>query len=234
VNRSNHWIELDFNGITSNRDGIGSIVTVTAGSKQQRKERNGGNHRWSKNNQRLHSGLRPTRWRTLRSGGLAVRSPPIPTSVPITSTGVRGWQHHAVASRQPALSPCGPGHLQQGNGPRVIHLEELRHRHLAGPVTAGGGAWVVYKGDVQSDQAFTSVTGFSIESNDTLNVSDPSKIVYSLGVGNTSDDGFDFKFPAGAAVCFNRTAPTNLPVFLGSSRTLISVPLNLETLGACN
>ena len=101
-------------------------------------------------------------------------------------------------------------------------------------MTPGGGSWVVYKGDVQSDQNFTSVTGFSIEANDTLNVSDPRKVVYSLGVGTTSEDGYDFKVPAGASVCFNRTAPTNLPVYLGLSRTQMTVPFNLETLGACN
>ena len=95
-------------------------------------------------------------------------------------------------------------------------------------MTSGGGSWVVYQGNVQSDQNFTSVTGFSIEANDTLNVSDPSRIVYSLGVGGTSEDGYDFKFPAGAAVCFNRTAPTSLPVYLGLSRTQMSVPFDLD------
>jgi len=101
-------------------------------------------------------------------------------------------------------------------------------------VTGGGNSWVVYKGDVQSDQTFTSVTGFSIEANDTLNVSDPGKIVYSLGVGGASEDGYDFKFLVGAAVCFNRTAPTSMPVYLGLSRTEMSVPFSLETLGPCN
>jgi hypothetical protein len=54
---SNHWIELDLVGTTSNRDGQGSLVYVTAGGTTQYREQNGGYHRWSQNFRRLHVGL---------------------------------------------------------------------------------------------------------------------------------------------------------------------------------
>ena len=53
----NGWIELDLTGVTSNRDGIGAIVTVMAGGKSQRREQTGGYHRWAQHDPRLHFGL---------------------------------------------------------------------------------------------------------------------------------------------------------------------------------
>jgi hypothetical protein len=135
---------------------------------------------------------------------------------------------------EPAQSPCGPPIYNKATEQALFIWKNCANDTWRVRVTAGGANWVVHKGDVQSDQNFTSVTGFSIEANDTLNVSDPARIVYSLGVGGSAEDGYDFSFPAGAAVCFNRTDPTSLPVYLGASRTVMSVPFDLETLGACN
>lgn len=53
----NHWIEIDLEGITSNRDGIGAQVLVTAGGVTQLRERTGGVHRHAQNNKRIHFGL---------------------------------------------------------------------------------------------------------------------------------------------------------------------------------
>jgi len=53
----NTWIEFDLVGTTSNRDGIGSRVYVTAGGVTQYREQNGGYHRWSQNFMRVHAGL---------------------------------------------------------------------------------------------------------------------------------------------------------------------------------
>jgi hypothetical protein len=57
LGNGNRWLELDLVGRTSNCDGVGAIVTVTAGGVAQRKEQNGGYHRWAQNDQRLHFGL---------------------------------------------------------------------------------------------------------------------------------------------------------------------------------
>ena len=232
---TNNSIELDFAGTTSNRDGIGAIVTVTAGGVPQRKERNGGFHRWSQHDPRLHFGLASNstadievRW---PSGALTTYSNVAANHLyRVSETG----SIETVVPGQPTSSSCGPPAYNKATERAVFIWKNCGTDTWQVRVTPGGGTWVVYKGDVQSDQNFTSVTGFSVEANDTLNVSDPSKIVYSLGVSNTSEDGFDFKFPAGAKVCFNPTAPTNLPVYLGLSRTQMSVPFDLDTLGACN
>jgi hypothetical protein len=53
----NHWLELDLQGVASNRDGVGAKVYVTAGGVVQYREQNGGYHRWSQNYSRIHVGL---------------------------------------------------------------------------------------------------------------------------------------------------------------------------------
>jgi hypothetical protein len=53
----NHWLEIDLEGVRSNRDGIGSSVELEAGGVVQRREQRGGMHGYAQNHQRLHFGL---------------------------------------------------------------------------------------------------------------------------------------------------------------------------------
>jgi hypothetical protein len=57
LGNGNTWIEFDLVGTTSNRDGIGAKLYVTAGGVTQYREQNGGFHRWSQNFMRVHAGL---------------------------------------------------------------------------------------------------------------------------------------------------------------------------------
>ena len=102
-------------------------------------------------------------------------------------------------------------------------------------MTAGGG-YSVYEGEVVANQAFSSVTPISLESNDTVNfTADPTRISYSLHMGAQWEDGFDFSYPAGASVCFgfDFTYPAGAAIYVGAARTPVSAPYNLETLGPC-
>jgi hypothetical protein len=53
----NHWIEIDLEGVISNRDGIGASVELEAGGVVQRREQRGGMHGYAQNHQRIHFGL---------------------------------------------------------------------------------------------------------------------------------------------------------------------------------
>ena len=53
----NHWLEIDLEGIASNRDGIGAKVYVTARGVTQLRQRSGGMHDGVQNDSRLHFGL---------------------------------------------------------------------------------------------------------------------------------------------------------------------------------
>ena len=54
---NNHWLLLDLEGVTSNKDGFGAKVIVSAGGVSQLREQNGQYHRWSHDHKRLHFGL---------------------------------------------------------------------------------------------------------------------------------------------------------------------------------
>lgn len=54
---SNHWLELDFQGTTSNRDGIGVHIMLMAGGIKQVRTQNGGMHYMAQHHQRVHFGL---------------------------------------------------------------------------------------------------------------------------------------------------------------------------------
>ncbi len=47
------------------------------------------------------------------------------------------------------------------------------------------------------------------------------------------EDGFDFRFPATANVCFQVQSPANAAVFVGANRASVDEPLDLNTLGPC-
>ena len=53
----NHWLEIDLEGVFSNRDGIGAKVYVTAGGVTQLRQQGGGMHQKVQNDSRLHFGL---------------------------------------------------------------------------------------------------------------------------------------------------------------------------------
>ena len=57
LGNDNHWLEIDLEGVESNRDGIGAQVLVKAGGITQLREQTGGIHNGAQNDQRIHFGL---------------------------------------------------------------------------------------------------------------------------------------------------------------------------------
>jgi FG-GAP-like repeat/ASPIC and UnbV len=53
-----HWLGIELRGTSSNRDGIGARIEVTAGGRRQIREHGGGMHRYSQNHG-IHFGLGP-------------------------------------------------------------------------------------------------------------------------------------------------------------------------------
>jgi hypothetical protein len=54
---NNHWLEIDLEGVKTNRDGIGASIILEAGGTRQIREQRGGMHLLSQNHQRVHFGL---------------------------------------------------------------------------------------------------------------------------------------------------------------------------------
>ncbi len=101
-----------------------------------------------------------------------------------------------------------------------------------------GGGWTNYIGTMTTDQSFSYVTPYLLESDDILDNSDPSAIHFDIGMFNGWDDGIDFAFPEGAEICFDLSVPEEATILIGAARTPVSVPFNLtndEGIGdACN
>jgi hypothetical protein len=57
VGNSNHWLEIELEGVISNRDGIGSLILASSGGKTQMRVQGSGIHRVSQDHQRIHFGL---------------------------------------------------------------------------------------------------------------------------------------------------------------------------------
>lgn len=57
LGNSNAWLEIDLEGVLSNRDGIGAKVFITAGGITQVRQQGGGMHNRTQNHKRLHFGL---------------------------------------------------------------------------------------------------------------------------------------------------------------------------------
>jgi len=57
VGNSNNWVQIKLVGRSSGAPAIGARVRATSGGKTQIREQNGGFHRWSQNDQRIHFGL---------------------------------------------------------------------------------------------------------------------------------------------------------------------------------
>lgn len=96
-------------------------------------------------------------------------------------------------------------------------------------ITGGGTPTRLdYAGDIAVAGGLTTITPILIEASDTLDSSDPNAFVYNFIVYNNGVDGIDFTLPANA--CFTPSAPTNLPVYLGSTRAELTTDnVSLDT-----
>lgn len=241
VGNGNHWIQFDLVGTTSNRSAIGAVVTVTAGGVAQRKEQDGGYHRWSQDDQRMHFGLAGNttadieiRW---PSGNVdthigvaadnlyeiveqtSITMVDIPTSTPPSPCGTTS----AMPVFDPALDlayfvwkdSCG---------------SDMWHVRVTGGTGPGSNS---FDGRIVSNMAYPAVAGQGLEPNDILDTtSTPGVIDYHLEVAPGRMDGIDFTVAPGASVCIG--ANSNVGTALaGHDRTPVSMPFDIETLGPC-
>ena len=239
---SNQWIEIDLEGTTSNRDGLGAVITVTAGGVSQRFENNGGYHRWSQNDQRTHVGL--------AQNTTADVEVVWPTGVTETFANLAAGNVHllvegggsSVVTIPTSIAPSACG--LDGGGQPPVNFSEVEgvflwrdcadetSWHLR--ASAGLATPVTIVGSITATQDFSSVVPQSLESTDVLDfTTQPSVVSYSLEVGVGGFDGFDFSFPAGADVCFQIQSPSNEAALLGFYQTPQLGAIDLNSLGAC-
>ena len=237
----NKWAQFDLVGTTSNREGIGATVLVSAGGVQQMREKNGGYHRFSQDSGRLHFGLAShnsfdveVRWPSgavdfhqglsanalyeLTENGTAA-SKTVPTSVPQSSC-------FAAGGGRPEVNKS----VERG-----VYLwrdcANLNNWHMI--VTGGNQPSLRAIGSIVSTANFTRAVGVSVEGDDVL-VNSGSRIDFELGVGPGGDDQVNFSFPSGANVCFTLSSPNDVPVRFGHDQMTRGSPVQLSTLGSCS
>ena len=236
----NRWIELDLTGVASNRDGIGAIVTVTAGGKSQRREQTGGYHRWAQHDARLHFGL----------GANASANVTIlwPSGQLDQFTNVQANKLYEATEGNAQLRAVTPGAappppcLQVSGKPaydkdvdRAVFLwrESCSSQKWNVRVTGGAGPTLHFSGTLASSAAITNVARVLLETSDVLALSsDGETLDFVLSSAAAGQDGFSFTVDSNAANCFGVDSSVGT-VYVGASRTPFNVPFDLKTLATC-
>ena len=134
-----------------------------------------------------------------------------------------------------SIGSCGAPTYDSATGPRAVCLgRPLCARNLAGASNCRGRTQE-YSGSIVANAQFGNVSGYSLEGNDTLDLSDPSIIDFNLILSvSKGEDGFDFQMPAQGDVCLSLVGPQGVPVLVGEAATPINaLSLNLRTLAPC-
>jgi len=238
----NNWLELDLVGTTSNRDGVGARVVVTAGGVTQLREQNGGYHRWSQNDQRLHVGL----------AGNATADITIewPSGTVDTFTNVAANALYS-ATEGGSLAPvtlgppvfttleagdeCAEPGYDQDYGPAVLLWKDCSTGLWS--LRAKGGRSTETRnfvsGSIRGDAPFADVAPFDLGADDSLDNTTPEDLLFSVGVWFSNDQGFDFNTAGQTESCFDPTT-LDMPLIVGASGKRVEPPFDLLTLGECN
>lgn len=231
----NKWIEIDLQGVTSNRDGLGAkVFATTPNGLVQLREQNGGYHRWAQNHKRIHFGLA-----NQTSANIRVEWPSGQVS---NFTGVAANSIYRIVENgtitpviivPPPPSACGAPVYDKAVD-RAIFLWKDCSTGQWRMVMTSGGSTLSTSGSVVASQPIGAVAGVSIEASDVLDTSNPNQIIYSLVSAGAAQDGFNFTPASDAAVCFGSGAPAGTQVLVGSGRVPMTAPFNLATFAPCS
>ncbi|MCG8428711.1 MAG: FG-GAP-like repeat-containing protein [Chromatiales bacterium] len=250
-NSGNHWIELDLYGSgvgASNPNGLGARVYITAGGVTQMREQNGGYHRWSQSDQRIHFGLAGNtvvdELRIEWPGGLVETFPN--AQVPTVAVDQIYEVHEGVGTLAQVVlgggefptpqlgDECGEPEFNAGVHAGIFLWKDCTTGIWSVRATAGWSTSnITYTGSVVSDMAFASVTPVMLEGPDMLDTTVTGQILYDMMMSSGGRDGFDFELSVGASGCFDVSAPAAPQLLLGTGSVPAQWPLDLNTLGSC-
>ncbi|MGB5261162.1 MAG: ASPIC/UnbV domain-containing protein, partial [Gammaproteobacteria bacterium] len=186
LGNGNHWLEIDLEGIRSNRDAIGAEVLATANGMTQMRYQGGGMHRFSQNHSRIHFGL---------AGNTTVDTVTVnwPSGITQTINNLPADEIvHILEPSFPALQ--GKPGYQPGQDAGLYLWKDT----FDGPYhidTNGDGAQSVFSVELITDQPIVAVTSRSLELNDSLAWSG-SHLTLDSRV-STWIDGVDVQLPPG-------------------------------------
>ncbi len=91
-----------------------------------------------------------------------------------------------------------------------------------------------FKGVFQATQAFSSFSRKSIETKDTVVLTQPDTLKTELKVWPSSYDGVDFTLAGSAGICLRSTSGAQVTVRLGVNKVARTTPVDLTGNGACS
>jgi len=209
LGNSNHWLELDLEGVRSNRDAIGARILATAGGVTQVREQGGGMHRRTQNHQRIHFGL---------AGNTKVDAVTVewPSGISQTISNLPADEIvHVVEPSVPSLQ--GKPVYQPGQDAGFYLWKDS----FDGPYrieTNGSGPVTKFSVELIADQSLAAVTPRSLEADDTLAWSGGHMTLDSRV--STWIDGVDFQLPPGTHAMFAVTqdgSPNPRQLHIGAS-----------------
>jgi len=241
VGNGNRWIQLELVGSDTNYAAIGARVRATAGGVSQIREQNGGFHRWSQNQQRIHFGLAANSsvdlvvdwprgqsqtfnnvaanriYRVVEGQGITAVTPGSARTLPAASSG----------------DECGsPTYINQVDVGLFLYKTSCSSSRWTARLI-GGQPGTTAKGRIVelSGGSLSNATRNSLESDDILSLG-ANQLDFSMSVGRSAIDGFEIN--ASGDNCFIIDQPGDLRVMLGARH--VEIPLtgiNLRTMQSC-
>ncbi|BFM05557.1 CRTAC1 family protein [Halioxenophilus aromaticivorans] len=242
---SNNWVQLDLQGVTSNRDGIGAKIYATAGGVTQLREADGGYHRWSQNTKRIHFGLASNarvnitvEWPSGEVDTFTnVQANSVYKAVEGTSSLSKVTLGPVVRTQVASGDECGEPPYEKTYGPGITMWRNC----------GSNGDWqirfnsglyddhpLLSAGTIEGNSAFSYASGLNLNSGDVLSLAG-RLLSFDVGVQNkvVAKKGINFNTGVQISSCMEFTDQDIPRVILGSSQKRITPPFDLVTLQSC-
>ena len=238
----NHWLEIDLEGTTSNRDGVGAKVYVTAGGITQLREQNGGYHRWSQNHMRLHIGLADN---TLADVTIEWPSGNVDNFTAVAADALY------VATESGTMTPAVLGPPVYTEAMLGDECDEPPYDYDYGPVVllwkdCSSGVWSLrakggrlveqmlrVQGQIIADADFSAVAPVNLIATDSIDNSLTEILAFDVGAWFTNDKGFDFSTAGQTIACLTFDVQDFPMLILGGSKKALIGGIDLITLESC-
>jgi hypothetical protein len=214
LGNSNHWLQLDLEGVISNRDGIGTKIIATTQGIQQFRLQDDGMHRSSQDHKRIHFGLGP---HTIVNN-LKIEWP----------SGIIQTINNLPADQiVQVIEPSNPSlfgrPLFSDNENSGLYIWKTSFDGPYYLITKGKGVATKFKVQLFTDKDITNVINYDIEDDDTLQWS--GNYLELNSKVSTATDRLEFRLTPGSNT-YIAVSQDNIPnprqLHLGSSKAPIS------------
>jgi len=227
--------------LRENHSALGARVIATSGGDSQVRYQNGGFHRFSQNDNRIHFGLGndttvnlEVRW----PNGAVESYSNVASNRIYTVTQGSGVQVRNAGSASQFAAPssgddCGvPSYVASLDTELFLYRNSCNSNSYKIRAT-GGSFGATFNGTISTGSAtLSNFSNFSIESNDTLTTSS-NAVNFSLNTGRNGVDGFNFTVNGNDA-CVTLNAPGKAEIVLGDEHVYAGKSVQLGSLGSCS